>query len=92
MVLCTIGAILSNRKRSRAPQRGFLFLGLEEVIMLQERCTTRGVSLPQSLDKRLQEQARREQRKVSTVIAIALRMYLSKVEAIEKEKVEEVRT
>jgi len=59
--------------------------------MLQERCTTRGVSLPQSLDARLQEQARREQRKVSTVIARALMLYLSKIEATEK-KSEEVRT
>ena len=65
------------------PARLFV-LGQEEVIMLQERCTTRGVSLPQSLDKRLREQARREQRKISTVIARALTLYLAKTEATEE--------
>ena len=57
--------------------------------MLQDPCTTRGVSLPKSLDDRLKEQAKREQRKVSTVIARALTMYLAKTE-IAGEQVEEV--
>jgi len=58
--------------------------------MLQERCTTRGVSLPRSLDDRLKAQARCEQRKISTVIARALRLYLAKIEATE-ERAEEGR-
>ncbi len=53
-------------------------------MLQQERCTTRGVSLPQALDDRLKAQAKREQRKVSTVIARALTMYLAKAEAPEE--------
>jgi len=40
--------------------------------------------LPRSLDDRLKAQARREQRKVSTVIARALTLYLAKIEAAEE--------
>ena len=55
--------------------------------MLQERSTTRGVSLPKSLDNQLKAQAEREQRKISTVIARALVLYLAKVGGGAEEKI-----
>ena len=42
-----------------------------------EKAVVRGISLPRELNEALKEQARREQRPVSTVIQRALRRYLA---------------
>ena len=74
---------IAPKAKPHTPARLFAFQEVN-IMLQQERCTTRGVSLPQALDDRLKAQAKREQRKVSTVIARALTMYLAKAEAPEE--------